>query len=357
MTCDGAAVDAPASTSRPAARQRLPARRLELIKGPPAVRRAHLDQLVAALWPLRASRRAASTRAVLAQRNALLAADPRRGGAAAAPTSTRGIASSRQPRLALRAQPRAGAGPARRAVRRARRAARLRGARHARVPPAQRGRATSTSCWRSSRARLHDDLERGFTSHGPHRDELASCATGASCAPIGSQGEQRLALLALLLAERDVLARERGRTPLMLLDDVMSELDPERRELLADELASGGQSVIATTDLAHVPGAEGPRVTRLRVIPAGEVRRRGARRSAAARAPRPTRRRRTRRALARRALAPATTLARVQAAWTPAAARDRRRRAPRRRSATACLTVTLRRLRVGAGARADGRPS
>ena len=58
---------------------------------------------------------------------------------------------------------------------------------------------------------------------------------------------------------------ERGRTPLMLLDDVMSELDQERRELLAEELAAGGQSVIATTELAHVPGASDARVTRLRV--------------------------------------------------------------------------------------------
>ena len=83
----------------------------------------------------------------------------------------------------------------------------------------------------------------------------------------GSQGEQRLALLALLLAERAVLARARDRTPLMLLDDVMSELDGERRELLARELATGGQSVIATTDLAHVPGATDVAVTRLRVSP------------------------------------------------------------------------------------------
>ena len=72
-------------------------------------------------------------------------------------------------------------------------------------------------------------------------------------------------LLALLLAERAALAGERGRTPLMLLDDVMSELDQERRELLAEELAAGGQSVIATTELAHVPGASDARVTRLRV--------------------------------------------------------------------------------------------
>jgi DNA replication and repair protein RecF len=53
----------------------------------------------------------------------------------------------------------------------------------------------------------------------------------------------------------------------MLLDDVMSELDSDRRELLADELLRGGQSVIATTDLAHVPGAGGSAVTRLRVSP------------------------------------------------------------------------------------------
>ena len=55
--------------------------------------------------------------------------------------------------------------------------------------------------------------------------------------------------------------------PLMLLDDVMSELDAGRRELLAAELATGGQSVIATTDLGHVPGAAAPAVTRLAISP------------------------------------------------------------------------------------------
>ncbi|HXP37904.1 MAG TPA: hypothetical protein VN817_09070, partial [Solirubrobacteraceae bacterium] len=116
-------------------------------------------------------------------------------------------------------------------------------------------------------ARLPSDLERGFTGHGPHRDELALLRDGRELRVYGSQGEQRLALLALLLAERSVLAEQRGRTPLMLLDDVMSELDAERRELLAVELSSGGQSVIATTDLAHVPGASDASVARLRVSP------------------------------------------------------------------------------------------
>jgi DNA replication and repair protein RecF len=109
------------------------------------------------------------------------------------------------------------------------------------------------------------DVQRGFSSHGPHRDELALLRDGRELRVYGSQGEQRLALLALLLAERALLARERGRTPLMLLDDVMSELDFERRRMLASELAGAGQSVIATTDLAHVPGAADANVTRLRI--------------------------------------------------------------------------------------------
>jgi recombinational DNA repair ATPase RecF len=53
----------------------------------------------------------------------------------------------------------------------------------------------------------------------------------------------------------------------MLLDDVMSELDEHRRELLARELSSGGQSVIATTDLGHVPGAAAAGVTRVAISP------------------------------------------------------------------------------------------
>ena len=77
---------------------------------------------------------------------------------------------------------------------------------------------------------------------------------GASLRSYGSQGQQRVALLALLFAERDVLARRRSRPPLMLLDDVMSELDDELRELLAELLRSGGQAVLTTADAEHVPG-------------------------------------------------------------------------------------------------------
>ena len=70
----------------------------------------------------------------------------------------------------------------------------------------------------------------------------------------GSQGQQRGAILALLFAERALLAERRARPPLMLLDDVMSELDSERRELLAGLLRSDGQAVVTTTEPEHVPG-------------------------------------------------------------------------------------------------------
>ena len=81
----------------------------------------------------------------------------------------------------------------------------------------------------------------------------------------GSQGEQRVALLSLLLAEREVLASERGQTPLLLLDDVMSELDAERRERLVARITASGQSVVTTTELEHVPTAEELDVARVEV--------------------------------------------------------------------------------------------
>jgi DNA replication and repair protein RecF len=119
--------------------------------------------------------------------------------------------------------------------------------------------------------RLESDLARGFTTHGPHRDELALRRDGRDLRAFGSQGQQRLALLALLLAEREALSEQRGVVPLMLLDDVMSELDQDRRRALVDRLReSGGQAVISTTDLDHVPGGRDAGVARIGVA-AGRI--------------------------------------------------------------------------------------
>jgi DNA replication and repair protein RecF len=95
--------------------------------------------------------------------------------------------------------------------------------------------------------------------------------SGRELRAYGSQGQQRLALLALLLAERDAIASSRMAPPLMLLDDVMSELDRDRRRSLVELLRGRtGQSVITTTDLEHVPDAAGEDITRVSVA-AGHV--------------------------------------------------------------------------------------
>jgi DNA replication and repair protein RecF len=235
--------------------------RLELVKGPPSLRRAHLDQVVAAIWPLRVNNRREYSR-ILAQRNALLGRI--RSGRASSATLSAWDRELAVEAIALRAhraaEPELGGALGERLGQQLDRS----GA--ARMDYRPRSHAAGEEEFVAElQTRLPGDLERGFTSHGPHRDELALLRDERELRLYGSQGEQRIALLALLLAERAVLARERQRTPLMLLDDVMSELDSERRELLATELASGGQSVIATTDLAHVPGSSDLRCTRLRV--------------------------------------------------------------------------------------------
>ena len=263
MAADGAPVERLLDVeSRPLLSVFLPDR-LELLKGPPALRRAHLDQVVAAIWPSRAATRREYSR-VLAQRNALLARiRSGRGSQTTLATWDRELAGRA---LALR-EDRAGA-VAMLSAPFAQRAEQLGCSGEVALEYRPRSRALDEDEFVAElRERLPGDLERGFSGHGPHRDELAILRDGRELRVYGSQGEQRLALLALLLAERAVLAGERRRTPLMLLDDVMSELDGDRRELLSQELRAGGQSVIATTDLAHVPGASDADVTRLRISP------------------------------------------------------------------------------------------
>jgi DNA replication and repair protein RecF len=263
MTADGAPVERLLDVeTRPLVSVFLPDR-LELVKGTPAVRRAHLDQVVAAIWPPRADARRQYSR-VLAQRNALLGRI--RSGRASDATLSTWDSELAQCALELRAH-RAEA-VALLAEPFAERAHALGCNGELSLEYRPRSRAADADEYvEELRERLPGDLERGFTGHGPHRDELAIVRDGRELRVYGSQGEQRLALLALLLAERTALAAARRRMPLMLLDDVMSELDAERRELLVEELRSGGQSVIATTDLAHVPGAGDTSVTRLRISP------------------------------------------------------------------------------------------
>ena len=101
--------------------------------------------------------------------------------------------------------------------------------------------------------RLARDLERGTTSLGPHLDDVAVLAGDRDLRTYGSQGEQRLAVLSLLLAEAEILLERSGVPPLLLLDDVLSELDPERRATLARLLPEGGQTLITSTTAGALP--------------------------------------------------------------------------------------------------------
>jgi DNA replication and repair protein RecF len=225
--------------------------RLELVKGPPAGRRAHLDQLVVALWPARADDRSAYSRA-LAQRNALVARI-RAGAAVEGLLDTWDAALARHGFALMRnrADALALVEPAFTA-----RAADLGLPEPARLRYLPRSKAESPDGLVDElRERRTSDLERGFTTHGPHRDDLALVHGDRPLRTLGSQGQQRAGLLALLFAERDALL-ERERPSLMLLDDVMSELDATRRARLADLVRGGGQTLITTTDVDHVPGAE-----------------------------------------------------------------------------------------------------
>jgi DNA replication and repair protein RecF len=241
--------------------------RLELVKGAPSLRRAHLDQFVAAMWPARAGTRRAYAQS-LAQRNALIARI--RGGHGSrsslsswdAQLAAHGIALMQDRGRALDAISDS--------------FVRLAGDLGLQSDPAlayrPRSRASDAAGLVAELAeRIDSDLERGFTGHGPHRDELSLSCQGRELRAYGSQGQQRLALLALLLAEREAIANARDAIPVMLLDDVMSELDRDRRDALVEVLRVAGQSVITTTDVEHVPGACDPEVTRL-VVAGGQVR-------------------------------------------------------------------------------------
>ena len=207
LQADGVTVERIDVQSRPLICVFLPDR-LELVKGPPALRRSHVDQVVAATWPGRSATRRAYGQA-LAQRNALLAR-VRSGRGVARARCRRGTPSWRATAIALR-DDRAAAidllAPRFAAI-----AATLGLGDAARLRYKPRSRAADAAELAAELAEhTASDLERGFTGHGPHRDDLALLRGGRELRSYGSQGEQRLALLSLLLAERETLAATRER--------------------------------------------------------------------------------------------------------------------------------------------------
>ncbi len=101
--------------------------------------------------------------------------------------------------------------------------------------------------------RLTRDIERGSTGAGPHLDEISIRSGDRDLRTFGSQGEQRLAVLALLLAEAELIAARRRVPPLLLLDDALSELDESRRRILSERIGGVGQTIVTATGPEALP--------------------------------------------------------------------------------------------------------
>lgn len=97
---------------------------------------------------------------------------------------------------------------------------------------------------------FYEDIERGTTSYGPHRDDLEIFINGEPIRIFASQGQQRTAVLALKIAELEIIYEETGTMPVLLLDDVMSELDDNRREQLMSSIGVA-QVILTCTEPEH----------------------------------------------------------------------------------------------------------
>jgi DNA replication and repair protein RecF len=216
--------------------------RLAVVKGGPAVRRAYFDRAVARLAPAR-SAAATEYAAALAQRNAALrrVAGGLSSRAALVPWTEQIVALGTE-LVAVRHEVVAALAPGF--------AAR---AEELGLPAARMGYEGEPPTLELLDQRLDRDIERGATGAGPHLHDVALRSGTRDLRSFGSQGEQRLTLLALLLAEAELIAERRGYRPLLLFDDVLSELDPGRRRVLAEGVRDRGQTLITATEASALP--------------------------------------------------------------------------------------------------------
>lgn len=224
-----------------------------LIVGSPSLRRAVIDQLASAGSPAYADASTTYGR-TLQQRNSLLRAIREEGASrdelrfwdGAFLDAGGAIVAERQRVLEVLAGPLAAAhaeiAPDEAA------AGRL-ALRYATNAPALPGETPRDALARRLAETADKEVWNGATLVGPHRDDLVFELDGRDLATFASRGQQRTAILALKLAELDVVTALDGRPPLLLLDDVFSELDPDRRSHLVRRIAALPQAFITTTTL------------------------------------------------------------------------------------------------------------
>jgi DNA replication and repair protein RecF len=98
-------------------------------------------------------------------------------------------------------------------------------------------------------SKQHEEMARGVTLVGPHRDDMRFVANGIDLGEFGSRGQQRTAVLALKLAEVAWMHERIGEEPVLLLDEVLAELDPRRRQSLLARISNSHQTIVTTTDI------------------------------------------------------------------------------------------------------------
>jgi DNA replication and repair protein RecF len=216
--------------------------RLVVVKGGPAARRAYFDRTLGRLFPARATVPAEYAAAV-AQRNAAL----RRvaigvSSREAVMPWTQKVGELGETLVAARAE-----------TLDALRGLFLARAEELGLPGGELGYDAEAPSLAALEGRFDEDLERGTTGIGPHLDEVEIRAGGRDLRRFGSQGEQRLAVLSLLLAEAELLSERGPAAPLLLLDDVLSELDGRRRRALAERLSGTGQTLVTATGASALP--------------------------------------------------------------------------------------------------------
>ena len=102
------------------------------------------------------------------------------------------------------------------------------------------------------RENYFSDIEKGATNYGPHKDDFSFYISNEDLKIYGSQGMQRIAILAFKLSEISLFKDIKGNYPIVLLDDIFSEIDLERRKNLLRFIKSNIQFIITTTDINNI---------------------------------------------------------------------------------------------------------